>query len=196
MKCSLCGLQISKNTCEFCGNVTIVEPLVSEYDIELYGKINNLVQDKIANAKRPADFRIQGDILVNYTGKSDIVIIPDNIRIIAEHCFKNTNIKKIKFPSTVEYIGNEPKDEYDNNNGAFEFCEELESIFFDNNSRLKSIEKYAFYGCKKMKAIIGLPMAIKDIKSHAFCQCDLNETSINAIINNTDKKGLSDDWNK
>jgi len=189
-RCSLCGLHIEKNRlCEFCGNISAIEPLTKN-DRNQY----NLAQGKVASAKQFNDFVIEGDVLKKYIGQSEIVIIPEMIRVIGEHCFKDLPIKKVKIPASVEYIGNEPEGKVNNNNGAFERCEQLESIFFDENSKLQSIERYAFYGCKDLKRIVGLPIGIKTIKSRSFAKCDLDETSKKSIETNTAK--LSDDWDQ
>ena len=192
MKCSLCGSSIVRNQCDFCGNINIIDPLISVNDMELYKTSNQKAKSLLTRAEKPEDFIIEGDILKNYKGEFEIVSIPNNVRVIDEHCFKGSRIKKVKIPASVELIGSE----HENNNGAFESCEELESVFFEENSKLKSIEKFAFYGCEKLQTIIGLSQAVKTVKLHSFCKCILNEASVQAIINNTDKMGLSDDWDK
>lgn len=140
------------------------------------------------------NFEIEGDVLKKYLGKSSSVIIPDTIRVIGEHCFKGYSfIKQVKIASSVEYIG-KPKSKLDmNNNGAFEGCKGLKSIFFAENSKLKSIERYAFYGCTKLQNVIGFPK-IDTVEFKSFGKCSLDEISTSIIRNNTTY--LSEYWNK
>ena len=196
MKCSLCGSSIVKNPCDFCGNINIIDPLISVNDMELYKTSKQKAKSLLTRAEKPENFIIEGDILKKYKGEFEVVSIPGNVRVIGEDCFKSSGIKKVKIPASVELIGSEPVNGREYNNGAFEYCKELESVFFEENSKLKSIEKFAFYGCVKLQTIIGLPQAVKTVEAHSFCKCILNEASVRAIINNTDKKGLSDDWDK
>ena len=172
-RCSLCELHLEDKDklCEFFGNISIAGSS-TENDTGQH----NLAQKRITSAKKLDDFVIEGDVLKKYMGQSEIVIIPETIRVIGEHCFKDATIKKVKISANVEYIGNEPQGGINNNNGAFERCVQLESIFFAQESKLQSIERYAFYGCKKLKKIIGLPENIKAIKSRSFTKCDLDDT--------------------
>jgi len=147
----------------------------------------------------PSDFKIQGDVLKKYVGNSDIVKIPENIRVIAGCCFHYARIKKIIIPAKVEFIGDDPgMNIYTNyENGAFESCDELETVVFEENSQLRSIGLYAFYGCRNLKSIIGLPKGIRTVKSYSFGKCtQLSENSKESIKMNTIPGGLTDNWNK
>lgn len=194
MICKLCGMKMSKNLCEFCEYITIHAPLISINDIEFFTKKNAGASVKVSVGSKIENFEIEEDILVKYLGDSDIVTIPSNVRIISEHCFLNSHVVRVKIPSSVEIIGSEQLGDYVNNNGAFEFCKELEVICFDDGSRLQSIERYAFNGCRNLKKIVGLPSKISNVKSHAFCDCTLDASTKEQIVMSTTKKGLARDW--
>lgn len=54
------------------------------------------------------DFLISGDILVAYKGNLPEVVIPDDVRVIAEEAFRNhTELKKVHLPASVTDIGND-----------------------------------------------------------------------------------------
>ena len=138
-----------------------------------------------------SDFIIDGYVLKEYIGCNEIILIPAGVRVIEGGCFSNNHfIKKITIPSTVEHIG-----KINDDTGAFEFCEKLEEVFFEENSKLKSIEKFSFYHCVLLNKITNIPLNLNNIKSHAFTNCRLDNSTIKALIKHTNKDGLADDWN-
>ncbi|MCL2152018.1 MAG: leucine-rich repeat domain-containing protein [Oscillospiraceae bacterium] len=92
------------------------------------------------------------------------VIIRDSETEVATQSFKShTYIKKLIIPSSVKHIGFE----------AFNGCDNLEEVVFEENSQLESIGTAAFYGCAKLRTI-NLSNTLTTIGSHAFEKCPLN----------------------
>ncbi len=124
--------------------------------------------------------------ILNYTGDSKIVEIPDiidnkkvtvienaaffgnktieeikisnNIIYIKDRAFKETNLLSVNIPSSVKEIG-----VY-----AFSVCEELESVTF--NEGLEKINISAFAACHKLTKII-LPSTLTTIEQYGFQNC-------------------------
>lgn len=124
--------------------------------------------------------------ILNYTGDSKIVEIPDiidnkkvtvienaaffgnktieeikisnNIIYIKDRAFKETNLVSVNIPSSVKEIG-----VY-----AFSVCEELESVTF--NEGLEKINISAFAACHKLTKII-LPSTLTTIEQYGFQNC-------------------------
>jgi hypothetical protein len=191
MKCGVCGINAENNTCEFCGNSILNAPLISDADLDQYKEKCDSLRIKLFDITH---FEIDGDVLIKYTGNSDIVIIPNKIRLIAGHCFARTRIKKVLIPASVELIGKNPhENEDEDNNGAFWACRELEQVFIEENSRLDTIGKFAFSQCAKLHTIKGIPKQIKRIKSYAFSACNLDAETITTIKNRT--VDIAGTWN-
>ena len=77
-------------------------------------------------------------------------------------------------PNSVTSIGD----------SAFDSCERLTSVTFENDSQLTSIGEGAFYQCKDLTSIT-IPESVTSIGSYAFCDC-LGLTSItipNSVTN-------------
>ena len=88
------------------------------------------------------DFIIINDkILYRYDGNSENITIPDGIQSICSNVFTSKNIRSVKIPESVEYIGR----------GAFSECKNLESINIPEN--VKSIEPYVFAECDSLSDI-------------------------------------------
>jgi len=75
MKCSVCGSATDKKQCDFCGNINIIDPLISVNDMELYKTSNQKAKSLLTRAEKPENFIIEGDILKEYKGEFEIVSI-------------------------------------------------------------------------------------------------------------------------
>ena len=92
------------------------------------------------------DFVIENGVLKKYNGKDKNVVIPEGVREIGESAFsivealpdgrkmsfENDTLLSAIMPNSVEHIAN----------GAFEECENLQSVTF--SSKLKTIGNQAF----------------------------------------------------
>ena len=106
--------------------------------------------------KKFGDFFIENKKLVEYTGNSEIVKIPNGVKVIGEEAFAGeTNIKKIVMPNTVRKI----------EKGAFEVCDMLKSVKF--SKKLISIGDEAFCWNTMMEKY-NLPKSLKNIGKKAF----------------------------
>lgn len=86
-------------------------------------------------------------------------VIPDTVSFIAFWGFMGSNIDKIDIPSNVTKI----------DEGAFQFCELLESVDM-SDSIVDMIAAKTFYGCIRLKNI-RLSNTIRSIQNEAFKQC-------------------------
>lgn len=124
--------------------------------------------------------------IVNYLGADSSVTFPAKKRIgLVEYTVtrigretngSNTeirgyvigdNVTKVTIPETVQTIGKD----------AFRNSVNLETVDLPAGSRsnLRTIESYAFAGCKKLKGIT-IPTSVQNIEAYAFYDCDaLNE---------------------
>ena len=119
----------------------------------------NLKNNKITvsyEMKKFGDFLIENKKLVEYTGNSEIVKIPNGVKVIGEGAFAGeTNIKKIVMPNTVRKI----------ETGAFAACDMLKSVKF--SKKLISIGDEAFCWNTMMEKY-NLPKSLKNIGKKAF----------------------------
>ena len=119
----------------------------------------NLKNNKITvsyEMKKFGDFLIENKKLVEYTGNSEIVKIPNGVKVIGEEAFAGEiNIKKIVMPNTVRKI----------EKGAFEVCDMLKSVKF--SKKLISIGDEAFCWNTMMEKY-NLPKSLKNIGKKAF----------------------------
>lgn len=135
-----------------------------------------------------ADFTIKNGILIKYTGKDEVVKIPEGVTSIgygdmgAYSSETNTGIfgngskiKSVILPESLEYIGW----------NAFKKCDKLEEITI--NSNIKNIGYNAFEGCTSLRSID--LTKVKAIGSAAFYNCS-NLTSVKASAST-----LKSSWN-
>ena len=96
------------------------------------------------------------------------VKISNGIEIIGSRAFQScTNLTSVEISSSVSVIGSI----------AFYDCSSLETLFFEEKSRLTSIEKMAFSGCTSL-GIVDIPEGVTIIGDGAFFSCS-SLTSIN-----------------
>lgn len=86
------------------------------------------------------------------------------ISVISKNIFTmHDSIEKITLPSSITELCNE----------SFMSCSKLESVTFENNSKLKTIGERAFYNCKALKTVnFGQPSSLIEIKKQAFQSCE------------------------
>lgn len=106
------------------------------------------------------DFVIVKNILKNYNGKDENVIIPDTVKEIADHAFERNNfIKTVKIPATVKAIGRY----------VFRDCTELISVEIADG--LNRIGEMAFDNCINLTEI-KIPDTVTEIDFMVFGSCN------------------------
>ena len=89
----------------------------------------------------PADWEIQGDVLVACRVTDEKITVPDGIRVIGPNAFKGLKtMKSVTLPDSVETISN----------GAFAECTKLEKVRLSDQTHLKEIGSHAFLNCKQL----------------------------------------------
>ncbi len=104
-------------------------------------------------------FNIVDGVLVSYNGKSDEVVIPDDVTAIGDNAFAyNEKIKTVVLSENITSIGV----------SAFKGCTSLESVKFNDN--LTTIKDYAF--CESgLSGDLVIPQSVKEIGDGAFAYC-------------------------
>ncbi len=115
------------------------------------------------------DFVIVDDVLVEYTGQNETVVIPEGIREVEMNAFANNQyVKHVEFPSSLETI--KP--------GAFAGVD-LQELNLPEN--LRTISYNAFVGCKSLLKV-DVPGSVRHLHVSAFSDCDnLKEINFNSI---------------
>lgn len=147
------------------------------------------VADVEANTSSPSDFRMNGSVLIGYTGTATTVSVPDSVKTIAAGAFSgDTDLYTLHLPKDLKKI---EKD-------AFAGCRLLTVVDFPDT--LEEIGNFAFSGCTSL-AEVELGKAVAKIGDGAFAGCDsLDEivfdkdntylTSYGGALYNTEKTKL------
>lgn len=135
--------------------------------------IMQLPKSEADAATSASDFKIEGTVLVRYTGTSQNVTVPDTVDTIGEDAFEdNLKIQKVTLPASVKKI-----EAY-----AFWGCDNLETVFLGKG--LTCVDDYAFANCKGLKTMT-IPDNIRSIGIGAFMDC-VNLTDITIPVEVTD----------
>ena len=101
-------------------------------------------------------FSADGKVLISYCSNENEYIVPNGVVRIGVGAFRNTPIKKIQFPNTLEVIDKQ----------AFEDASELINISFPES--LKEIRYEAFHRCDFGTGKVSFPGNIEKIAPSAF----------------------------
>lgn len=106
----------------------------------------------------------QGCLIETATNKiisgTNAGVIPSDITSIGDYAFYGLNISNMFIPASIKDIGS----------CAFNICEELKSVIFEEGSQLEIISSGMFGGCINLHDVT-LPDSIKRIGRYAFCGC-------------------------
>ncbi len=106
------------------------------------------------------EFQIEEGVLVAYTGRSEAVTVPEQVRAIGPGAFKAcVSLKKVILPDTLRTIGE----------NAFKGCRKLEEVRIPG--QVSEIGSYAFHRCHGLKQMI-LPPSVKELGDCTFLYCD------------------------
>ena len=112
----------------------------------------------LAGSEKEA-FQMDGTTLIKYMGSSDVVYVPDSVRVIGRGAFENNDsIKKVVLPNRLEAI------EYN----AFTECDNLLEI--DIPDSVTRIGSAAFANCKSL-CDISIGKGVEDLGSGVFAGC-------------------------
>ncbi|MBQ9244032.1 MAG: leucine-rich repeat domain-containing protein [Proteobacteria bacterium] len=105
------------------------------------------------------DFDCLGSLLIRYTGKKKVVVVPDGVETIGPGAFEDVDsMCKVVLPESVTAI--EAR--------AFQSCISLKEIVFPKNLAL--IAEEAFAGCISLETL-ELPESVAHIENGAFSRC-------------------------
>lgn len=116
------------------------------------------------------EYLIKDGVLQAYTGREEILIVPDGIHTIGEGAFKAcVSLKKVILPVGLRFIME----------NAFKGCRKLEEIEIPQG--VERIGSYAFHRCHAIKKIL-LPDSVKILGDCVFLYCDhLTEARIPGV---------------
>ncbi len=116
------------------------------------------------------DYHIKDGVLQAYTGREEVLTVPDGIHTIGEGAFKAcVSLKKVILPDGLRFIME----------NAFKGCRKLEQIEIPQG--VERIGSYAFHRCHAIKRII-LPDSVKSLGDCVFLYCDnLTEARIPGV---------------
>ena len=176
--CPVCNTEVKESKCYVCNMEILEADLISINDIKAYK--NEIENKKNQRNKSFVSSEERKNVLLGYTGKDEYVKIPDTYTVIGDGCFRDapyySSIKTVFIPKSVVSINssslvdsNQPA-----NNGAFAFCENLETVVLEDGSSLSEIGILAFYNCKNLKRIEGLEKTTGTVRidSGAFSRCN------------------------
>ena len=103
------------------------------------------------------------------------ISLPENIEEIPEGCFSYSGLEEIVIPRKVKKIVG--GDNY--YAGAFQDCESLQSIVFEQDSELMEIGNKEFYKCKNLRNIC-LPDKLREIGWSAFENTSFTQVQVPA----------------
>lgn len=152
----------------------IIDVLFNGRDLIDYCPVTNWKKEKAAREyleslkipdENPEHFEIKNQTLIRYIGGSQIVKIPDGVKIIGAEAFMNINgtgLKEVYIPNSVTTIDER----------AFYKCTVLSKVYFGNN--IKFIGKQAFYETRSIEEL-SLPLELKHICYEAFYGCGVRK---------------------
>ena len=126
-----------------------------------------------------SDFLIDNGVLIRYQGKADEVVLPSEIKEIANRCFAESNIRRVKLNEGLEKIG------------AFAFYNSsIEEVSFP--STLKKMGEHAFEDCiRLLKVDLGRTSLIQ-IPDAAFWGAGLAELLLPESLQQIDDQAFLD----
>ncbi len=119
----------------------------------------------LESVKLPKNLWLLDPYCLKNTPKLKSITLPDSLDYIGLNNFVGSSIESIKIPKKVYYIGE----------SAFENTV-INSVEFEEGSKLETIGEWAFKGCNNLKSII-IPASVTTIGAYAFSGCN-NLTSV------------------
>lgn len=105
-------------------------------------------------------YEIANGVLIRYTGREEVLEVPEGICTVGEGAFKGcVSLRKVVLPAGLQCIMGD----------AFKGCRRLEEVVFPDG--LTYIGRYAFHRCHALKRAI-LPCSVEELGECAFLYCD------------------------
>lgn len=105
-------------------------------------------------------YQIENGILERYTGREEVIEIPEGIHTIGEGALKGcVSLKKVILPRGLKCISPD----------AFKGCRKLEEVVIPEG--VTYIGRYAFHRCHSLKRVV-LPLSVQELGECAFLYCD------------------------
>ena len=105
-------------------------------------------------------YQIEDGILKLYTGREEVVWLPEGIHTVGEGAFKGcVSLKKVVLPIGLKRIMGD----------AFKGCRKLEEVIIPDG--VSYIGSYAFHRCHGLKQV-ELPPSVEEVSECAFLYCD------------------------
>jgi hypothetical protein len=152
---------IGQNIFVDCKNIIITSQ--NTKFITLYNILIDILNGVILSAGnfRSNDITTNTETNIMWTINNKSYYLPNNIKEIGKIAFtRNTRLEQINIPEIVTTIGS----------GAFDRCNILKTITFSSNSRLTSLNNYAFMDCSSLTTIT-LPNSLNSISMGIFKDC-------------------------
>lgn len=174
---------------DFFGKEDIIYYSASGNPIYDFTEISSLYPSIIVVEEGNTVFRVVDGLLINTVtdelvlSEMDVsdVVIPEGIRIITKGAFFERPLLSVRFPTTLERIGENaffkceklttvdlPDSTIELSEGAFSTCSNLEHVTLSQNLRV--IGKYAFDSCSIQQ--IEIPPSVEEIGGWAFFGCE------------------------
>ncbi len=93
-----------------------------------------------------------------------------SVRVIGQAAFVHTALTQVEIPNTVEDLGGLNPDPRNSGGSVFSMCYKLQSVTFEEGSRVRTILDGTFYDCSSLKTVV-LPASVSAIERHAFYNC-------------------------
>jgi hypothetical protein len=101
-----------------------------------------------------------GELVVGFGGDVDIVV-PNWVRVVCGGAFgSRVTIRSVAIPPSVEVLGAR----------CFAYCMKLQNVVFEGDSKLRSIESNAFYGCESLTEV-RIPKSVISLGAGCFRAC-------------------------
>lgn len=105
-------------------------------------------------------YQIENGVLNRYTGREDVIQVPEGIHTIGEGAFKGcVSLIKVVLPQGLCCIMGD----------AFKGCRKLEEVVIPDG--VSYIGRYAFHRCHALRQVI-LPLSVRELGECAFLYCD------------------------
>lgn len=124
--------------------------------------------DKLTTIKLPKDLKtIEDGAFFHCAGLQEITLPTKQLTKIGGEAFCGTGIREIRIPETVT--------QWDNTNGAFQYCEKLETAYLPDS--MINVPNGIFKGCSSLSAV-QFGNQVKTIGSSAFQETAFTELTL------------------